>query len=365
VQAEKAPTSVTAHEEGPEEQTPVTKTRHFRHRGGSPNLLKSLHILRDSAVTIHPLILFLGIPGICLLSRRSKLFFALTSAWLLFLGTVMVPIKPQLELDRMLLILAMVLTLPTGAVLGAMVVQGERGTWRGRVVIACVLSFLLVGPFITGSILRNRSVEQYRVASSEVTKIEEAILSFGGAGRVLFTGCVVHELNEGHLAPLVLRTNHPLMASSFVHNLWHYTQIFPYEYISREETGIEEYLDLYNVTAVFAHEPEWRDYFSKRSDRYQEVWRGERFILYRRASTPSYVLHGEGEVRQSENKVVVVPKSDRLVLKFNYLPFLRASACRIAPHTLSESVTLIELTNCPVNTPVEIEADLPWKRIGT
>lgn len=366
VQAEKAPASITVHEEGAEvEAAPVTKARHFRHRGGSPDLRKSLHILRDSAVTIHPLILFFGLPGICLLGRRSKLFFALTSAWLLFLGTVMVPIKPQLELDRMLLILAMVLSLPTGAVLDVLVTEGEKSSSPRTALIAMALSFLLVGPLITGSILRNRSVEQYRVTSSEVTEIEEAILSHGGAGRVLFSGCVVHELNEGHLAPLVLRTNHPLMASSFVHNLWHYTQIFPYEYIERQEAGIEEYLDLYNVTAVFAHEPEWRRYFSERSDSYQEVWRGEKFILYRRKSTPTYLLHGEGEVKQSENKVIVVPKSDRVVLKFNYLPFLRASGCRIAPHTLSESVTFIELTHCPINTSVEIEADIPWKRIGS
>lgn len=359
VQAE----SVSVSKEQAEAHQTVTTTRHFRHRNGSVDLLKSLHILRDAAVTIHPLILFLGIPGIALLTRRSRTLFALVALWLLFLGTVMVPIKPQLELDRMLLILAMILTIPTSFVLETLIREGERKGIVWRAAISLVLGFLLVGPITAGAVLRNRSVEQYRVASDEVTKLEEAIRAFGGAGRVLFSGCVVHELNEGHLAPLVLRTGHPLIASSFVHNLWHYTQVFPFEYIKENKSGIERYLDLYNVTAVFAHEPEWRRYFSS-NEKYQEVWRGERFILYTRQTTPSYLLEGEGEVMQQDNKVIVTPRSERLVLKFNYLPFLKSSACKLSPHRISESVTFIELSECPLATPVTIEADTPWKRIG-
>jgi hypothetical protein len=337
----------------------------FRHKAASIDPAKSVKLVRSSVLSVNPAVLFLGIPGIFLLRHRSsRVLYLLTGVWLLFLGSVAVPLKPQLELDRMLVVLAMLLCLPAGACMDHLL-STRSMTLRKRLVLAMACAFLFVGPFVTISVLLNRSVEQYSFKDEQVHALENAIVQFGGAGRGLFTGCVVHELSGGHLAPLVLSTGRPLIASSFVHNLWRYTQIVPKDFLSRGEQGIEEYFDLYNVSSVFAHEPPWRQYFNRRPDRYREVARANGFIMYQRTShTSSWFHQGSGELTHFDDRSVRVKlESPSAVLKFNYFPFLESTGCSITPFSAGESVSLIQLSNCPVGEEIVIRAGSPWRRV--
>lgn len=362
VKAEKA--TVAAVSEQP--TAPDTAPRAFRHKSAGIDFKTGLKSLRESAISTHPLILLMAIPGFFLLRRESRLTFALVSLWLLLLGTIGVALKPQLELDRMLLMLAIIACVPSALALQALF-ERASGPRRGiipRGLAALSGGFLLAGPFIVSGIIHNRSLEQYFFADSNVAATADAIKRFGGPGRVLFSGFVLHEFSQGHLAPLVYMTERPLMASSFVHDKWRYEQIFPAHFISQKDTGIRRYLDLYNVTAVFAHEPLWRQYFRDRPAEYTEVWQGGRFVLFeRRNVTASYILEGAGTIiSQNSNGVRFSLTQPDAVLKFNYFPFLRVPGCTVSPAPIEGPVVFVRLTGCPVDTELELASVDPITR---
>jgi hypothetical protein len=345
----------------------------FRHTAGF-NIKKSLKIFREHVISGNPLILLLGLPGIFLLSSAYRKIIGFTSLWIFFLGFTLVTLKPQLELDRMYLIMYMLLCIPASlSILHILKEMFEARTAEIpiRVVyfvnLFLIASFLLVSPLSASAILRNYSIEKYSFADDTVKRLVDTItmLDKNRNSRFLFTGCVVHDLSNGHLAPLVTRTKSHLIASSYVHNLWRYTQIFPSEYISKHDQGIEEYMNYYNVEFVLAHEPMWREYFLTRKDRYEMLVHIPPFVFFRRKEfIPNWIFEGKGAVKEFDfNKIIVKPETESLILKANYFNFLIASACTIKRAEISEHVHFIKLEDCPVGEEVTIKADTPWKRI--
>ncbi len=336
----------------------------FRHKSGGFNIKKSLKVVRETAISTNPLLLFLALPGLFLQKRNStRWLIGCTSIWLFFLGSILVPVKPQLELDRMLVVMSLCLALPTATALKVLFEKSVGG--MNTVLPALAFGFLLVGPFETGSMLSNRTLEQYHLADKPLYEVANAIQEHGGAGRIAFSGFILHELNEGHLAPLSAMTGKPLMASSQFHNLWKYTQIVPKDYLVKDIKGIEEYFDTYNVSAVFAHERWWRQKFTENPDKYQLVWKNGHFMLFKRlAFRDNYFFSGKGSfIAQDSNSFRVRVESPEAVLKFNYLPFLRSSLCDIGPYQASSDVTLIKLSNCPPGAIVNIDAVSPMERL--
>ena len=337
----------------------------YRHKAAALDIRKSIKILRTSAVSTNPLLLLFGIPGLFLL-KRSRILLLVTAIWLIFLGSVMVPIKPQLELDRMLTILALVLCLPSALAIQRMFNNAQSSKQINHKLLAAVCGgFLFVGPLCSAGIILNRSVEQYHFAKPIVANISKAIEQFAGDGRTLFSGCIVHDL-DGHLAPLTEITGKPMIASSQVHNLWWYTQVFPREYIARKWSGgIEEYLDLLNVSVVVAHEPEWRHYFLQQPEKYELQWKEGRFKLFTRHNFVSdYFLEGQGEIlSQDVNALRLKLKTKDAVIKFKYLDFLQSTACDINKHEVSENVKFIKLTNCPIEKQIRIWSNPPYRRV--
>ena len=121
-----------------------------------------------------------------------------------------------------------------------------------------------------------------------------------------------------------------------------------------------------NATAVVAHEPYWRRFFSQHPDEYKEVWSGGRFTLYSRAAyRPSYFLNGEGVlINEESNSVVLKLATPDAVLKFNYFPFLEAHSCeRVEPFVAAPEVTLVKLVNCPVGEPIKLHSKSPLWRL--
>ena len=345
---------------------PEKNSKRYKHRSQEINLKESLEVLRETVISVNPLVLFLSVPGVFMLLSTTRTVYILTSIWLLVLGSVLVPVKPQLELDRMLIILSLILCIPAARAIQEFfktTIAGQR-RWYQLLLPALVGGFLITGPFSVANIILGRSTEAIYFKDNVVSEMIHAIKLHKGSGRTLYSGCVVHQLSGGHLAPLILKTDSPLMASSHVHSLWWYTDIIPREFRGRKKEGVDEFLNLYNVTSVFAHEPFWRNYFDS-DENFEEAWRGGPFRLYKRKNySGSYFIEGSGEiVSQITNSLTLKVESESALIKFNYFPFLRSSGCEIVPEKISSTITFIRLKNCTPGDTIEIKAKSGFERV--
>lgn len=339
-------------------------TSTYRHRAGGLDLQASKTRWQEGAVSLNPILLIFALPALAALPAAIRGTYMLIVGWLLFLGTFGVSLKPQLELDRMLVIGALVLCVPVARFVASLIGQAKES--RAMMVSAVTAgSFLLVAPFTVTSITMNRSLEHYFFASPGIKELASTIESNAQGGRALFSGCVLHELSGGHLAPLPFWSKTPLIASSYAHNIWRYEQPIPKSFLEREDEGIRQFFDLMNVTMVTAHEPKWRKYFTERGSEYKEIGRHEGFILYSRLNAkPSYVIQGAAtNLEQTTNSVRLVPQTERLVLSFKHYPFVRSSQCVVTPFIASPELTLMELSGCRVGEPVILESINPLERL--
>lgn len=350
---------------GGENQVEIRTGKTFRHRRGELNLGKSLVTFREGSISTNPLLIFAAIPALLAMRRRSRLLFTLTVVWLLALGTIFVPIKPQLELDRMLLLMYVCLAIPISGALASLLTSAGMEGAPPRAVAALAGGFLLAAPFSSASAVSNRTLAPVHFASSEVEDMAAAIETHGGEGRTMFAGFVLHELDEGHLAPLVFMQSKPLVASSFVHDKWAYEDIIPGPLLKEGDSGIKTFMDLYNITAVLAHESKWKQYFGARSNDFGRVASIGKFAMYeRRGYDATYFLGGSGSfVRQTTNEFVVRPETDSVVLKLNYFPFLVASSCEISEWQGPAGIRLVRLDHCVPGAEVTIRADTPFSRV--
>jgi hypothetical protein len=336
----------------------------FRHRSGSLDLKKSLNYWHNNASALNPIILVFAVPALCSLVGSVRVAFVLVAAWLMALGTLGVTLKPQLELDRMIIIASILLTLPLGSYFVEFFSRASQGTtWRLSASVAA--SFIIIGPFSAASVILGRSDEKFSFQTMETRRLRQALETNAHGGRALFTGCVLHELDGGHLGPLPIWTGVPMVASSYAHNIWRYEQPIPPTFLARGDAGIEEFFNLMNASLVVAHEPFWIDYFRTRNERYIKVYEGDKFWVFSRLGyTPSYVLSGVADdVTFTSRSVSLLPKSPSLVLKFKYFPFLTSSGCRVSPHKVSDELQLIELSECPVGQRISIRSVSPLDRL--
>ncbi len=336
----------------------------FRHRSGSIDPKKSLNQWHNNASALNPLLVIFALPALLSLSGLVRVALSLLAGWLLLLGTVGVSLKPQLELDRMVVLASILLTIPIGSFMSQLFGNSTRGMlWR---ISGCVAgSFLLIGPFAASSMVLGRSDERYRFASPDVSALASIIHDNAADGRVVFTGCVLHELSGGHLGPLPMWSGVPMVASSYAHNIWRYEQPIPKSLLDRGDSGIQEYLNLQNATLVVAHEPIWIEYFRARPTEYRRISQvGDFFIFSRVGYTSSYALAGEiRELATNSSSISFIPTTERVALKFKYFPFLKSSACSLEPYTATDGLTFIQLTNCPSNQVVTIRSISPVSRL--
>ena len=343
---------------------PAQDQRDFRHRAGSLDIKRALRELHTQAISINPLLLVFALPALLTLTGVVRVGFALIIGWLIFLGTFGVSLKPQLELDRMVIIAALLLTFPVARYLTALFTSFKDGKLY-RLAGSISGSFLLLSPLAASAIVLNQSTEIYRFKNGAVDDLVSALSTHTADGsRGVFSGCVLHELSGGHLAPLTFWTGVPLVASSYAHNIWRYKQPIPESFIKRGAAGVAEYLDLMNASVVLAHEPSWLAFFQAHQNDYKRVWRGDKFTMYKRVGfTPNYALLGEAtNITFTNNSLTLTPKTDRVVLKFTYFPFLTSSHCTLRPYKAAPNISLIELSECPLGQAVTIKSISPLQR---
>jgi hypothetical protein len=336
----------------------------FRHRSGSIDAKKSLNQWHNNASALNPLLVVFALPALVSLTGLPRLALGLLTAWLMLLGTVGVSLKPQLELDRMVVLASIILTMPVGAFLTQFFNDSAKGSlWK--LTASFSGSFLLIGPFVTSAVVLGRSDEKYRFAGPEVSSLAATLRENAGSGRVVFSGCVLHEFSGGHLGPLPMWSGVPMVASSYAHNIWRYEQPIPKALLDKGDTGIREYLDLQNTTLVLAHEPTWVEYFRSRPNEYQKIRQdGEFFIFSRVGYTPSYTVEGQiRELTTTSSSISFTPTTESVILKFKYFPFLKSSACSLEAHPVAGGLLFIRLTSCPLNQPVTIKSVSPLDRL--
>ncbi|MCB0333467.1 MAG: hypothetical protein KDD55_08195, partial [Bdellovibrionales bacterium] len=336
----------------------------YKHKAGGINLKKSLSLVREYATSHQPLLWLLFLPGVMSLRRRSRVMYLLLAGWLFFLGAFLPPVKPQLELDRMLIFLGLLACIPAGRALERAVAKAKLSSVPFRLGTALAVGFVFAGIISAGAVVRKRTLIPFSVAERSFGGLPEALEKHYPGGRILFTGFLLHDFMGGHIAPLAHFTKLPLVASSPVHNMWKYQQVFPKEFLARGNEGIQEYLDVYNVSLVLTHEKRWREKFLADPEHFQEIWRSKDFVLFQRTTFPqSYFLQGKGEVlKQTSHSVTLRVDTTSVVLKFHYLPFLKSSQCSIKPYAVSSDISFIQLDHCASGSTLTLEAKGPSQR---
>jgi len=319
-------------------------------------------ILRKAASSSNFLLFLLTLPGLILFRPHlSKIYLSLL-LWLPLLACVIGPLKPQLELERMLVVMAVIAALPAAKGLGSL--YHTTRNKLGYLVLAITFGFLITGIFGAASTVRGRNFIPLYYQQDYVFELVRDLPELSRGGRLLFSGFVLHELNQGHIAPLASWSGVPMIASSQVHNLWYYKQVFPMEVIDGGESAREEYLDIFNVSLVAAHEPYWIKKFRKDS-RYTSIKKYGKFWIFARDNFPeSYIYSGQANITAIKNSSIELKAmSPKIVLRYRYFPWLTSNLCSIRPYRASFDVELIELRNCPVGSDVKIQSVSPLTRL--
>jgi hypothetical protein len=328
----------------------------------------SVLLAREFLRSINPIVLFLAIPACCGMSQPAKRLTRLIILLAIALAAFGPFIKPQMELQRFWLVAA-ILSVPTVALMMSQLLDRNFETLRSRATFFAlgtpVIASLFLTPLWLWRVTTNQTGEKFSFATSDVYALPQAIERHGGGGRTFFSGFILHEVSNGHIAPFPLFTKRPLIASSYQHDKWKYTDAIPSEFLAQKWDGVEEYLDLMNVTLIVAHDRSWKQKFRSRPERYQEVAKIGRFVLFTRPDyVPTYFLAGAGEIlNQSDDAVLVRVDSFDSTIKFNYTPTLRADSCGVVPRRISDSVTLVGLTNCDVNSSIRLSMISPIGRL--
>ena len=189
-------------------------------------------------------------------------------------------VLPQLELDRFFLVIALLATIPSAHFISKAISVADRSV-SSKIVAACLVGFLLAGARSSLEFVGARRINPFGFASPALNEFTKALSKNSGNGRILFSGFVLHSLEGGHIAPLTHLTGKPMVASSNIHNKWQREDMIPDWALNAGDEGIDSFLDLYNVSAVVAHEKAWKEHFQKRPG-FSLVWSGRRFVIFKR-----------------------------------------------------------------------------------
>ena len=310
------------------------------------NLNSELKLLRALFAKVNPLVLLFFLPGMFFLPNSRLARVLLCSIVFLLLCVVAGEIlKPQLELRRMLIPAAFLSVFPVSCVVTHILKSSADqilGVYRaptvlGKTVYSAVLVLTLgavmLSPITVAAFYQNRSREHFKEAPDMLDSFVSAIQNYGGEGRVFFLGFILQDFGAsdyrsqdgGHIALLAALSGKPMYAHYYYHSRWETIDPIPKSFRKSGSKGVEEFLDLLNVTSVVAFRREWIDYCRK-SPSYQEVYRSGKFHVFtRRAPTDNYFLEGDGSIETLKDGFEVTAKTSRVVVKFRYLPKLKTN----------------------------------------
>lgn len=323
--------------------------------------------LRDGFVGWNYALMVLAFAGIILFKERSiRRLYYIAVLLLVTLGAAISIAKPQLELDRMIVLLGLLLSIPA-----AHAAQEILSWWRNKTSIVergCALltaGFIFASITSVGLVVKNRTLERFYIRSRDTESFISSLKNLPGSGRIFFSGCILHELDGGHFAPLSLATGKDLVGSAPFHTLWWYTPSIPEEVTKNGEKAISDFINLYNTQYVIAHEPTWINFFDKHPVTYKHLHQVGKFVIYEKLDfADSYIYSGSAtKIDRAEDRITLIPTSSSLTLKFRYFPFLRSTSCTLSPESVRSDLSFIHLEGCTPGDEVTIESVSPLQRI--
>ncbi len=348
----------------------ATADQRYKHKAGSFEFRKSLILLREFTSNANPLILFMALPGVLLLAKPYRWKLMTVLIWLIGTAVILFQIKPQLELDRFLVIASVLACLPCAlAIEKILTINHELPAPRifGIINSAFIAGFLVAAPISANAFINHQSLINYNFQGNLTQQLIANLEQYQGKGRALFSGMVMHEIDGGHLAAIPELAGTPTIASTFLHNVWNYKQVFPEEVLTNKDLFIPEYLNLNNVVVVLAHEPSWINYFQNHPELYQYKKQIGRFFLFDfLGATHTYFQEGSGQIiQQTNHNIKFKLDQPKATIRFRYFPFLETnSSCKLSPKIMLAGLSLIELSDCPINQEIIIKSKPAWQRIS-
>jgi len=314
--------------------------------------------LRTQFAPINPVIGFCLLPALIGAWRARRRLEIVSFSWLMFLAVIASHWYPQLELERLTLV---------GLLLAAPLVSAWILSWlegSSRLLRAIPLAVCLMVPLTSWRAANNRTIERYYPQAPYVQGFASAVRDGADGGRVLILGFTLHELSHGHLAPMPLFSGVPFLANSHVHDQWERRDVIPDAFRGRGDEGIEEYLKLFNVSLLAAHDKRWLSWLKERPTKFIALGQFGEFDLYRYVGfSKSYFYEGQGELlEQTDRGLRVRLGTPDVLLKFKYYPFLKASGCTLGSREVASGIQLIELRDCTPGQEVSVTSKPPWRR---
>jgi len=376
----------------------TTIAKQLRSNQASFNLAYIRKATKEYAKTLNPIIIFSVIPGLFFLPASCQIiYFVVVLFYLIILSIPLAPVYPRLELDRLFIFFAQLSCLPSALFFSKFLNSNKlNNSLTARGILQKTLRFLKEKRAIAeklASIANNfRTIYLYLIKFAWLgalllpllylwniysgkhlplqfmdetpKRLAAVIRNNSNNGRTLFTGCVVHDLSFGHIAPLAHFAKRPLIASSYQHDIWTYTDAIPESFRKKGVSGIEEYFELFNVTLVVAHESNWQKWLARRKKLYAFIEKVGNFEIYKRLNAkPSLFMQGQAEIiEEKDNLLKIKVHSSELLIKMNYLPFLYSSSCKLDKETVQTDINFVRLSECNPGTTVTISSVSPFCR---
>lgn len=279
-----------------------------------------VHFLRD----MNPLLVFLGFGALVVGAPRSlRLWLMPTILALAIMAGWGSHWKPNLELGRMAIPLALMAIIPASMALGALF---ESRSPRLGVVRAAIVALLLLTSLTVSRLYAGAGHAPYRIMGPATEQLVDFIrANTPPQGRVAFAGRCVHYYGDnGHVAFLPYLTGHEMMACDYYHFSPHLVE---YEYPPRvfrsslpQEARFE---DAYNVCLILAYQGNYIRFFQSDPARYEPLPSApEGVTAFRVRRTPSMFQVGSGQVRAHFNRIDVTldQPQDEVVVKYAHVP---------------------------------------------
>ena len=306
---------------------------------------------------MHPLVLFLGIGGVCFLpQRRLRLLLAPAVFGLLLLSAWGPLVAPRMQLGRMALPAALLAVIPAAILAGRALARGPAWTAYGR---AVVLALLLLGGMTVVALYGGAGYAPYTSLPPEIRAFAETVRrEVPQDGRLLFYGKTVHSFGGGHVAYLPILAGREMMACDYYHfppKMVEYD--YPPKPWRKTAAGIADFMRLHGATHLATTIPH-RAAFIRESGLFTEV-----VALSRKKFDPYHIslfalkgatggrIHsgdatlGAGAPEAEFNHLRVHRGADsEAVLRYNWNPNLTAGdTAELEPVEVAPGVTFIRV----------------------
>lgn len=307
-------------------------------------------ILVSSIKEGHPLLIFLGLGGVLVASKRSIrnwfapviIVLALIAGW----GEVW---KYNSQLARISIPMFFVAVIPASMLIGRLLRVTDM---RFSLVRTLLIALLTVGAYNVSRLYSNHGNARYEVLDEHVTELSDWIdENVPADGRILFAGKCVHAYGHGNVAYLPVLTGHEMMADDYygfpVGTIEY--EYPPFRYRKSWEL-MQLFFDAYNVTDIVTYHDKWKKYFASHPEYFEHIKTYKTYNLtvdcYSLNRTSSMLLKGGGRVDARFNHIDVKLEgaADEVVLKYNWMGHLKASGgVELFPYEVDRDITLINL----------------------